>query len=470
MKALAIFIVLILMAAVLMVAISFCSGRYAHERREAGEATFVWGQFISGDAHVVANDLLPTFDGVILIGSDGDGVFRPSESRDIIVVKYDNDGRLMWARPLGSPDRDENVTNTALDSQGRIWIVGHASSNHEDRIEIRAFVARLDETGAEELFEWIEADGSQAVSVAVNDEQDVVITGNSYVELGPPEPVNPLDGAFILTIDGGDGARRVEHIGGKMTFANEVAFLPDGSYVVCGNTEEELFAPNQGGADIFVCWYDSDGTQIRALQFGTPQEEYATDIVVDRRGFCYVVGHTTGDLDGTSAGGMDIFVVKYSPDGAERWRWQYGTPRQDKPIDAAVDVRDQLSILTISAGTFDFMANPSGTGDVGVIRLNGESQVVWTCGFDRRQLCRGESIGVDWQGAVFVCGQALARQSADDFLKTDAAIYRLTGAEPTAEDSGQFDADDEPFLESGGLFSGDQTTDQAEPQTTPAAP
>ena len=47
-------------------------------------------------------------------------------------------------------------------------------------------------------------------------------------------------------------------------------------------------------------------------QLGSSSNDYATGVATDSSGNIYVTGYTSGGLDGnTSAGGYDIFVVKY---------------------------------------------------------------------------------------------------------------------------------------------------------------
>jgi len=41
-------------------------------------------------------------------------------------------------------------------------------------------------------------------------------------------------------------------------------------------------------------------------------------VAVDSSGNVYAVGYTGGALDGSSAGGEDLFVVKYNSDGVKQ--------------------------------------------------------------------------------------------------------------------------------------------------------
>ena len=62
--------------------------------------------------------------------------------------------------------------------------------------------------------------------------------------------------------------------------------------------------------------YNSSGTKQWTKQLGTSSRDYATGVASDSSGKVYVGGNTNGGLDGnSSAGGFDLFVVKYDSDG-----------------------------------------------------------------------------------------------------------------------------------------------------------
>jgi len=95
---------------------------------------------------------------------------------------------------------------------------------------------------------------------------------------------------------------------------SDVALDAAGNVIVGGYTEGTL--PGQtssGGRDTFIRIYDSDGSMVWTLQFGTPSTEYLSGLSLDGADNVIVVGHTDGALPGqTSSGGRDAFVMKLS--------------------------------------------------------------------------------------------------------------------------------------------------------------
>ena len=67
-------------------------------------------------------------------------------------------------------------------------------------------------------------------------------------------------------------------------------------------------------------------------QFGTSQSDVAGGVAADSSGV-YVAGSTIGVFPGQSAaGGIDIFLRKYSVTGSVIWTRQFGTPADDDTI------------------------------------------------------------------------------------------------------------------------------------------
>jgi hypothetical protein len=108
-----------------------------------------------------------------------------------------------------------------------------------------------------------------------------------------------------------------------------VATDSQGNLYVAGSTFGDLDGnTNAGDYDMFLVKYDSTGAKQWVRQLGTSSNDEGHGVATDSQGNVYVAGETNGDLDaGTSAGGVDVFVVKY--DGA-------GTRRQISSISALV--------------------------------------------------------------------------------------------------------------------------------------
>lgn len=68
-------------------------------------------------------------------------------------------------------------------------------------------------------------------------------------------------------------------------------------------------------------------------------------ITSDSSGNVYVTGSTVGALDGnTSAGGYDLFVVKYNSSGVKQWTQQLGASSTDIANSITIDSSGHLYV------------------------------------------------------------------------------------------------------------------------------
>ena len=81
-------------------------------------------------------------------------------------------------------------------------------------------------------------------------------------------------------------------------------------YVV-GFTEGILFGNRLGEGDVIMAKFDRQGNMLWGKQWGSAKGDVGRAITVDGQGNIYVAGGTNGDLYGTNAGQMDIFIVKF---------------------------------------------------------------------------------------------------------------------------------------------------------------
>jgi hypothetical protein len=90
-----------------------------------------------------------------------------------------------------------------------------------------------------------------------------------------------------------------------------VAVDESGRAYVTGSTRGSLEGTNAGGEDVFLRTYDPDGNVVWTRQFGTEANDFSRGVAVDATGNTYVTGTTGGSLDGTNTGGT--FLRKYGP-------------------------------------------------------------------------------------------------------------------------------------------------------------
>lgn len=167
--------------------------------------------------------------------------------------------------------------------------------------------------------------------------------------------------AVKLTADGKVLWRREYGAGKGVDAFWAAAEAPDGRILTAGFTNRI----GAGGLDAWTTVLRPDGELIREQAMGGPGYDRVTDIAATRDGGFVLAGHT----ESGHGGGRDVLLVKLDRDGTERWRRDYGGPRDDGGL--YVETTSDGG-LVVAGGS-----DAQGQGDVLVLRTDAEGHELW---------------------------------------------------------------------------------------------
>jgi PKD repeat protein len=314
----------------------------------------------------------------------GTGPLTSAGGYDEFLAKYSPEGAPLWARSFGSSGASalptEGGLSVATDAGGNVVVTGL----FEDTVDFGTgpltsaggtdiFVARYSAAG-DPL--WAKRFGGpygdQGNGVAIDARGNVVVTGTYLTTVdfgGGPLASAGYDG-FVATFSAAGDPLWSQHFGGLLADAgNAVAVDASGNVLVTGvfmNTVDFGTGPliSAGGNDIFLVKYSAAGVPLWARRFGGASmndsgNALATDAsgnVVLAGSFARTVDFGTGPL--TGAGGTDPFVALFSPDGTTRWAQRFGGTSIDEGRGVAVDAAGSVVLWGVFIGTVDFGGGP----------------------------------------------------------------------------------------------------------------
>jgi hypothetical protein len=218
--------------------------------------------------------------------------------------------------------------------------------------------------------------------------------------------------AFVVKYDSSGNQRWVQQFGSPSTDVG-VAVTTDasGNVYVAGNTNGSLGGvANAGGFDVFVTEFDPNGNQLWIQQAGSAALDEAGAIVADADGNVYVAGSTLGSLiSGTlNKGGTDILLLQYNQAGTQLWVEQFGSGGNDQPFSVAVD--NTSGFLYIAGATSGNISIGGGTSyggyDAFLAQYTFEGVQNWITQLGSAAEDAAYSVTVDSSANVYVAGAA----------------------------------------------------------------
>lgn len=231
--------------------------------------------------------------------------------------------------------------------------------------------------------------------------------------------------------------------------AQSMTVDPDGNVLVAGYFEGtvdldpgpgQLVRTSNGQNDVYVQKLTANGSLVWALAFGGDDADYATGISVDAQGNVYVTGAFNGTVDFdpgagetalTSAGEYDMFLAKFSADGALIAASGIGGPGYDEPKSVAVGPLGHVYLLSYFSGTID--ADPGvdvlpvtsqGELDMLLQQFSADGDLLWTRSIGSEGADLGLAMALDADENIWTTG------SFENTLDVDpgAGTFELTSA------------------------------------------
>jgi hypothetical protein len=263
-----------------------------------------------------------------------------------------------WTKQFGTP-QEEGATKVVVDGSGDIYVGGYTKGDLEGETNAGSwdgFLAKYSSSGSRY---WTKlsstTDSDRIEGVAVDGSGNVYVIGNTKGGMYGESNAGDWD-VFLIKYDSSGDRKWTKLIGTVETdMAYDVAVDTTGNTYITGETEGDLGGePHSGDRDIFLVKYSSWGTEKWTRLIGTDNDDCGYGVAMDGSGNIYITGYTEGDLDGNiNSGGKDIFLVKYNASGTKQWTKQLGTIESDIGYGIETDGSGNIYITGGTVGGLD---------------------------------------------------------------------------------------------------------------------
>jgi hypothetical protein len=411
---------------------------------------YLWAKSATGNLNDNAVDCATDLNGNIIVTGSyvstemifGNDTLTNSDTTgaycNMFVAKYDSNGNVLWARGAGKGNRNDQARACAADAAGNVIVTGHFESDTiwfgsfaliNNNLQVDMFVVKYDPNGN---VLWAQRAGGSSTEYGYGCSTDaggnVFITGvfgSASITFGTLTLNNantsggdifvvkfdPLGTALWANSTGGDG----NNIGWKCCTDVNSNVIVTGYYT--STTIDFGSGPltNAGLNDVFVVSYDPLGNTNWAQSGGGVTDDYVSGCAADANGNVILTGFymgastTFGTTTMNSAGGWDMYVVKYSSTGIFQWATDGGGTSIDPAFNCVTDAGGNIYVAGMYQSTsiaFGSTIVPdAGTGpDIYIVKYDSNGNVLWAAGEGDSGADYGAGCAIAPNGNLVVCG------------------------------------------------------------------
>jgi uncharacterized delta-60 repeat protein len=260
--------------------------------------TLLWDKTLGGaNADYGYGVAIDSSDNIIVTGytqSDGAG------GNDVLVVKYNSSGTLLWDRTLGGASNDLGFV-VAIDSSDNIIVVGYTGSDGAGNFDV--LVAKYNSSGT---LQWDRtlggANNDIGYGVAIDSSDNIIVVGYTASDGAGGNDV------LVVKYNSSGTLLWQRTLGGTgQESGYGVAIDSSDNIIVVGVTPSD----GAGGQDVLVAKCSSSGTLLWDKTLGGASSDYGQGVAIDSSDNIIVTAYTPSD----GAGGNDVLVAKLPPDG-----------------------------------------------------------------------------------------------------------------------------------------------------------
>ncbi|MDJ0899190.1 MAG: SBBP repeat-containing protein [Xenococcus sp. MO_188.B8] len=202
---------------------------------------------------------------------------------------------------------------------------------------------------------------------------------------------------------------------------------PDGFTGLATDPLSNLYVAGASRGNAWALKYDSDGNQLWSQEFGSSRSDSSTRLATDNHGNSYLVGVTLGDLGGSNAGSLDVWLAKLDSEGNQVWLEQFGTQLVD--ISYSIDVDGDGNIyLSGHSGkpvSDDEQSLLGQTLDSWVTKYDNDGNQLWFREFGASSLNEAYGVAVGNDNSVYATGWTVGNFGGENAGLYDVWLAKL---------------------------------------------
>ena len=313
----------------------------------------------------------------------------PETGTDIVTIKYNSDGELIWLARYSSPGPVQDIGNDVIcDNNGNVYVTGDCG-NIPQKYPI---TIKYDSNGVQS---WAVIDTIRGVAyrLGLDREQNIYVAGLQ---------IACDSNRYSIIKYNSDGVEQWRAGYNIIGYAIKLKVTSDGDVCVTGPGGLLYFASWR--FDIVTAKYNSLGQEQWVQRYDGPAQGWdeGVSLAIDNQENVYVGGVTAiwpGNMPA-----FDWITIKYSPSGSEEWIRTYGFDGDDVLYDIAVD--DQNNGVYVSGWSFKLYPGDQWNADATIVKYDFSGNLLWEARWNDSGRWGGGlyCLTIDEQGYIYAAG------------------------------------------------------------------
>ncbi|MBP0016635.1 MAG: SBBP repeat-containing protein [Cyanobacteria bacterium SBLK] len=254
--------------------------------------------------------------------TDGDFAGAGFGGKDVWFANFTPTGQIIDSETFKWGSAGDDIAEAiAIDNENNIYLAGSTTGDlvGKNNGGKDAWVAKFNREG---VLQWTHKVGTAgddaAMGIAIDDTGSIFVTGYSTNTWQDNNLGSGSSSAWIFKLDRNGLREGQDYITGGDTKAYDIAVGNYGDVYITGSTTGDLNGTNAGGMDAWFASYDRysfrpyNQTNPNWLhQLGTTGDDIAYSINLDGENRVHIAGSTTGSIAGTAVGGKDAWFAQY---------------------------------------------------------------------------------------------------------------------------------------------------------------
>ncbi|MBK9413386.1 MAG: T9SS type A sorting domain-containing protein [Bacteroidetes bacterium] len=362
-----------------------------------------------------------TNDGYVFVGtsqSNDHDVTGAHGGKDIMVMRCDSSGAILWSKLIGGTDTDEGSSIIAT-SDGGVAVCGFSASvdgdftGHIGSFNYDIVIIRMDSLGN---ILWIKNYGGtsedRSYSFVETAEGGFMVAGTTSSTDSMVSVHNGLSDIWVFKTDfSGSLIWEYSYGGSSVDWANSIFLTADQGAIIGGYThsDDSIITTYHGGSDYWAVRIDSNGTVLWNQCFGGLGNDWGTGITQTSDGGFAMVGLSlsSDSLVTDHQGVRDSYVVKFSDTGVLQWHKSVGGTNYEDGYDIFEDLDGNLIVGGTSMSSDGYYIGNFGWWDYSVVKLDMlTGSKIWSATYGGSSADYAISIIPDGNGSYLIAGNS----------------------------------------------------------------